>query len=82
MDGRFFLDVVIREGSVVFELLSGENKTLLVGWDGLFILDLVLEILYGVGWFHVQGDVLSSEGSNKDLHWRCGTKIVAIHAMS
>ena len=42
MDGGFLLDVVIRKGSVVFQLLAGENQTLLVGWDGLFVLDLVL----------------------------------------
>ncbi len=53
VDGSFFLDVVVREGSVVFELLSSEDKTLLVGWDGLFVLNLVLEVLYGVGRFHV-----------------------------
>ena len=69
MDGGFLLDVVIRKGSVVFQLLAGENQTLLVGWDGLLVLDLVLEVLDGVGWLHIEGDVLASEGSNKDLHW-------------
>ena len=68
MDGGFLLDVVVGQGSVVFELLSGENETLLVGWDGLLVLDLVLEVLDGVGWLDVEGDVLTSQGSDEDLH--------------
>ena len=59
MDGGFLLDVVVGQGSVVFELLSSEDETLLVGWDGLLVLDLVLEVLDGVGWLDVEGDVLA-----------------------
>ena len=59
MDGSFFLDVVVGQGPVVFELLSSEDETLLVGWDGLLVLDLVLEVLDGVGWLDVEGDVLA-----------------------
>ena len=49
MESGFLLDVVVGEGSAVFELLSGENKSLLIGWDSLFILDLGLDVLNGVG---------------------------------
>ena len=59
MDGGFLLDVVIGEGSVIFQLLTSEDETLLVRWDGLLILNLVLKVLDGVGWLHIQGDVLS-----------------------
>ncbi len=43
MDGRFFRDIVVRQGSFVLELLSSENESLLVNWDSLFVLDLSLE---------------------------------------
>jgi hypothetical protein len=33
MKGRFFLDVIIAKRSSIFELLSSENKTLLVRRD-------------------------------------------------
>lgn len=29
----FLLDVVVRKGSAIFELLAGEDETLLVWWD-------------------------------------------------
>merc|ERR1719163_2363794 len=33
VEGRFFLDVVVGEGSSIFKLLTGEDKSLLVWWD-------------------------------------------------
>jgi hypothetical protein len=33
MQSRLFLDVVVAQGAAVFELLSGEDETLLVRWD-------------------------------------------------
>jgi hypothetical protein len=44
----FLLDVVIGEGSAVFELLSSEDESLLIGWDTFFVLDLSLDIFDGV----------------------------------
>ena len=35
-----FLDVVVREGAAVFELLAGEDQALLVRRDAFFVLDL------------------------------------------
>ena len=40
VESRFLLDVVIRESSSIFQLLSCEDQSLLVGWDALFVLDL------------------------------------------
>ena len=37
MEGRLFLDVVVGEGTAVFELLASEDQALLVGWDALFV---------------------------------------------
>jgi hypothetical protein len=51
--GRLLLDVVVRESAAVFELLAGEDKTLLVGWDTLLVLNL------GVALSMVSGDSTS-----------------------
>ena len=48
MESRFFLDVVIGECSSIFELLSSEDESLLVGWDALLVLDLGLDVVNGV----------------------------------
>jgi len=45
MKGRLFLDVVVAESSAIFELLTGEDKTLLIWGDSLFILNLGLDVL-------------------------------------
>ena len=33
VEGRLLLDVVVREGAAIFQLLAGEDQTLLVGRD-------------------------------------------------
>jgi hypothetical protein len=48
MEGGLLLDVVIGEGSAVFELLSSEDESLLIGRDAFLVLDLGLDILNGV----------------------------------
>ena len=68
VESAFLLNVVVRESSTVFELLTSEDKSLLIGWDSFFILDLCLDILNSVRWFNVQGNGFTSEGLDKDLH--------------
>ena len=34
---RLLLDVVVRKGAAVFELLAGEDQALLVGWNALLV---------------------------------------------
>jgi len=68
MEGRFFLDVVIRKGSSIFELFSSEDQSLLLWWDSFLILDLCLDIRNRVIWLDVQSDRLSGEGFHEDLH--------------
>ena len=48
MEGGLFLNVVVRESAAVFKLLSGEDETLLIGWDAFLVLDLGLHVLDGV----------------------------------
>ena len=68
VEGRFLLDVVVREGAAIFQLLSGEDKTLLVRGDTLLVLDLLLHSLNGIRGLHLEGDGLAGEGLHEDLH--------------
>jgi len=45
VESRLLLNVVVGEGSSVFELLSSEDKSLLIRGDTFLVLDLCLDIL-------------------------------------
>jgi hypothetical protein len=68
VEGRLLLDIVIRKGTAILELLSGEDETLLVGGDAFLVLDLRLDIIDGVRRFDLEGDGLPGEGLDEDLH--------------
>ena len=68
MESGLLLDVVIREGAAVLELLSGEDQPLLVRWDAFLVLDLGLDVVDGVGALDLEGDGLSRQGLDEDLH--------------
>jgi len=68
VEGRFLLDVVVGESSAIFQLLSSEDKSLLIGGDTFLVLDLGLHVFNGVRWLNIEGDGLSSEGLDEDLH--------------
>ena len=68
MEGGLLLDVVVRESAAVLELLSGEDKTLLVRWDSLLVLDFGLDIVDGVARLDFEGDGLAGERLYEDLH--------------
>ena len=59
MEGGLLLNVIVGEGAAVLELLSGEDETLLVGWDALLVLDLCLDVVDSVGRLDVEGDGLA-----------------------
>jgi hypothetical protein len=65
--GRLLLDVVVAEGTAVLELLTSEDKTLLIRGDSLLVLDLGLHVVDGVGGLNIEGDGLSSECFDEDL---------------
>ena len=67
MEGRLLLDVVVREGTPILQLLAGEDETLLVRGDALLVLNLGLHRLDGIRGLDLQGDGLSSEGLDEDL---------------
>ena len=68
VESRLLLDVVVRQCSSVFELLAGEDESLLVWWNAFLVLDLGLDVLDGVRWLDFESDSLASESLYKDLH--------------
>ena len=68
MEGRLLLNVIVAQGATVFKLLAGENETLLIGRNALLVLDLLLDVVDGIGRFHLKGDGLAGESLNEDLH--------------
>ena len=59
VEGGLLLDVVVREGPAILELLAGEDESLLVRGDALLVLDLGLDIVDGVGRLDLEGDSLA-----------------------
>jgi hypothetical protein len=74
VEGRFLLDVVVREGAAVLELLSGENQTLLVGRNAFLVLNLGLDVVDRVRRLDIERDSLSGKGFDEDLHSSTKTK--------
>ncbi|KAL0535173.1 hypothetical protein IC582_029497 [Cucumis melo] len=68
MKSRFLLDVVISKSSSILQLLSGEDKSLLVWGNTFLILDLGLDVINGIGGLHLEGDSLSGKSLDKNLH--------------
>ena len=59
---------VIGKGSTVFQLLSGKDESLLIRGNTLLVLNLALDIVDRVGRLNLEGDGLSSQGLDEDLH--------------
>jgi len=68
MERRLFLDVVVRKGSAILKLLSGEDKSLLIWRNTFLVLDFGLDIFNGVSWFDIQCNGFSSESFDENLH--------------
>jgi hypothetical protein len=59
VESGFLLDVVVGESASVFELLSSEDKSLLVRRNTFLILNLSLYIFNGIGRFYIKSDSLA-----------------------
>merc|ERR1712113_684694 len=68
MERDLLLDVVVAQGPSILELLTSEDQPLLIRGDSLLILDFGLNILDGVTRLNLEGDCLTREGFDKDLH--------------
>ena len=86
MESRFLLDVVVAQGSAIFQLLSSEDESLLVGRNTFLILNFspkeklvkrttwkseLLDIVNGVALFDIQSNRLACQGLNENLHFCC-----------
>ena len=74
MESTLLLDVVIRERTAILELLARKDETLLVRRDTLLILNLSLHVVDRVRRLDLQGDRLTREGLDEDLHSTTETK--------
>ena len=68
MKGRLLLDVVVRQGTAVLELLAGKDQALLVWGDSLLVLDLGLDVLDRVRRLDFESDGLAGKRLDEDLH--------------
>jgi len=73
MESRLLLNVVIRQGTAVFKLLSSKDQTLLIRRDALFILNLAFDVVDCVRGFDLKSDgwiMISTRVSNKQKGMR------------
>jgi hypothetical protein len=61
-------DSPIAQGATIFELHASEDETLLVRGNALLVLDFGLDVVDGVRGLDLEGDGLSGESLNEDLH--------------
>jgi hypothetical protein len=57
MESRFLLNVVITQSTSVLELLSGEDESLLIWGNPLFVLNLGLDVIDSVGRLDFESDL-------------------------
>jgi hypothetical protein len=60
--GGLLLNVVVRKGAAVFELLASEDQALLIRGNTLLVLNLGLDIVDRIGGLDFKGDGLAGEG--------------------
>ena len=68
VESWFLLNIVVSKGSSVFQLLSSEDKSLLVWGNSLFVLDLGLDIFDWIRLFNIQSDGFSGQSLDENLH--------------
>ena len=61
MQRGFFLNIVIRKSTPIFELFTRKYETLLIRGDPFLVLNLCLDIVNGVGWFDFKCDGFSGQ---------------------
>lgn len=77
MESALLLDIVIRKRAAVFQLLAGEDQTLLIRRNSFLILNLCLDVVDRVRGLDLESDRLASERLHKDLHTTTQTKYTA-----
>jgi len=74
VEGRLLLDVVVGESTTILKLLASEDETLLIWRNAFLVLDLCFDVLDRVAGLHLQGDGLSGQRLDEDLHTAAQTK--------
>lgn len=64
INGRLLLNVVVRNGKAILELLTGEEKTQLACGNSFHVYDLGPDIVDVIGRLHLEGDSCYSLGHN------------------
>jgi len=68
VESRLLLDVVVAEGTAVFQLLASEDQTLLIGGNTLLVLDLGLDVVNSIRGLDLESNRLTGQGLDEDLH--------------
>merc|ERR1712156_1389809 len=68
MQGGLLLDVVVREGAAILELLAGKDQPLLIWGNALLVLNFGLDVLNGVRRLNLESDGLASQSLDENLH--------------
>lgn len=68
MERRLLLDVVIRKGAVILQLLARKNQTLLVGRDSFLVLNLLLDVGDLITALSIQRNGLARKRFHENLH--------------
>jgi hypothetical protein len=78
---RLLLDVVIREGTAIFKLLSGKDQTLLIRRNSFLVLDLGLYVVNRIRRLNIECDGLACalcKGSVLAMHTMCPRRKIFI----
>ena len=78
MKRALLLNVVVRQGATILQLLTGEDQALLVRRDTLLVLNLCLDVVDRVRRLHLEGDSLTRQRLDKDLHTTTETEYYTI----
>ena len=68
VERRLLLDVVVGESAAIVELLAAKDQSLFVGMNALLGLDLLLDLMDGLGRLDLESDRHAIEGLDVDLH--------------
>ena len=69
MECRLLLNIVVRKGLTILELLAREDQALLIRRDALLVLNLLLHILNAVARLNIERDRLASKSLDENLHF-------------
>lgn len=74
MEGRLFLNIVVRKSTAILKLLSSEDEALLIRRNALLVLNLGFNIVDRVGRLYLQRDRLPGESLHENLHTAAETQ--------